>query len=334
MQEELLTLLDRLSPSNQRLIRELVFQLAQLQQLTMPEQHDATLDYTAQVDTWLTHLLNKGRSPRTIEHYGIYVRKLLARYPHPRLTHIDAFLAEATARGNKSVTIAHIASALKSFFIYLQDAELVTTNTASRIQRPSVQRSIRTAPADDQVARILEASKHLRHQAMLELMVDCGLRDGELVTIRISNIDLEHRLLTVTGKRGKQRQVPLGTEVAGIIRKQSEELRSLGYEGDWLFPGRVDSNHVSTCAVWLRLNRLCIKLGLTHITPHQLRHYFATQMLSQGASLKVTSEILGHSRTSTTTDIYWHVLNQKEILDQHDKFSPLGGVREKLSTIS
>ena len=333
MKEELLTLLDRLSPSNQRLLRELIFKLAQLEQITTPQEHDATLDYTAQVDPWLARLLNKGRSPKTIKHYSSYVRHFLASYPHPRRTHIDAFLAEATTRGNQPVTIAHIINALKSFFSYLEDVELVTTNAASRIERPQVPRTMRLAPTIDHLARVLEASKRLRHQAMLEILVDCGLRCEELVTSRISNVDLERRLLTVTGKRRKQRQVPLGPQVASTVKRQIDELRSLGYEGDWLFPGRDDNNHLSTCAVWLHLNRLCIKLGQPHMTPHQLRHYFATQMLSQGANLKVTSEILGHAQVSTTADIYWHVLNRQEILDQHAKYSPLRETVSRLSTV-
>lgn len=334
MMGELLDLLARLSPTNQRLIRELIFKLAQLQQTTIPEDHDATLDYLAQVDPWLTRLLNEGKSPKTIKHYGDHVRRFLSRYPYPKRTHIDAFLAEAITRGNKQETLAHFISALKSFFSYLEDADLISSNVASRIQRPRIPQSLRTAPTVEQVNRILEAPKQLKHQAMLEILVDCGLRVEELVTIRILDVDLDHRLLTVTGKRRKQRQVPLGPEVAGTVKKQIDELRSLDYAGDWLFPGRGEQAHVTTTAVWLYLDRLCSKLFEPHITPHQLRHYFATQMLSHGASLKVTSEILGHKDTSTTANIYWHVLNRQELQDQHEKFRPLRGGVGKLSTIS
>jgi len=323
MKEELLTLLDRLSPSNQRLLRELIFKLAQLEQITTPEEHDATLDYAAQLDPWLMRLVNRGLSHHTIRNYGGYLRHFLARYPHPRRTHIDAFLAESTAHGMQPASLTQVINALKSFFNYLVDVEVVTTNVASRIERPHLQRSLRLAPTVDHVARVLEASKSLRHQAMLELLVDCGLRCEELVTICISKIDLEHKLLTVMGKGKRERQVPLSSTVANIVRSQVGELRSVGYDGDWLFPGQGTGDHVNTDSVRDLLQRLCRRLSIPKITPHQLRHYFATQMLSSGANLKATSTMLGHKKTSTTADIYWHVLNQKEILDQHDKYSPL-----------
>jgi site-specific recombinase XerD len=332
MKEELLTLLDRLSPSNQRLLRELIFKLAQLEQITTPEEHDATLDYAAQLDPWLMRLVNRGLSHHTIRNYGSYLRHFLARYPHPRRTHIDAFLAEATARGMQPSSLTQVINALKSFFNYLTDVEAVSTNIASRIERPHLQRLIRLAPNVDHVARVLEASKSLRHQAMLELLVDCGLRCEELVTICISKIDLENKLLTVMGKGKKERQVPLSPAVARTVSCQIGEIRSVGYDGDWLFPGQVAGDHVNTDSVRDYLRRLCRHLELQKITPHQLRHYFATQMLSSGANLKATSTMLGHKKTSTTVDIYWHVLNQKEILDQHAKYSPLGDLYPLLFT--
>lgn len=333
MNAELLTLLDRLSPSNQRLLRELIFKLAQLEQIATPEEHDAALDYTTQIDPWLTNLVNRGMSHHTIKHYGAYVRHFLAKYPHPRRTHIDAFLAEATAGGRQLGTIAAIVNAVKSFFVYLHDVEVITTNPASRIQRPRLPRSIRQSPTDEQVGALLAGSKDLRHEAMLRLLVDCGLRCHELVTIRISNVDLERCLLTVTGKGGKQRQVPFSMGTGLAISSCINTLYMIGYDEDWLFPGQGPGSHACTDSVHSYLERLCRKLGLPRISPHQLRHYFATKMLSSGANLKVTAAILGHAQASTTADIYWHILEQKEVVEQHAKFSPLREGVKKLCTI-
>jgi site-specific recombinase XerD len=221
------------------------------------------------------------------------------------------------------VTINHIISAIKSFFNYLNDVEVVTTNVASRVQRPRLQRTIRKAPTADHVAVILSEAKSLRHQAMLEILVDCGLRRAELVTIRISNIDAENRLLRVTGKGRKERQVPISPAVVNIVSSQVNDLRSTGYDGDWLFPGQDPAGHVTADSIHSYLERLCRKLDIPRISPHQLRHYFATQMLSSGANLKVTAAILGHAQASTTADIYWHILDQKELVEQHARFSPL-----------
>jgi len=325
MNAELLTLLDRLSPSNQRLLRELIFKLAQLEQLATPEEHDAQLDYTTQIDPWLASLVNRGMSHHTIKHYGAYVRHFLDRYPHPRRTHVDAFLAESAAGGKQPATTAQIINAIKSFFNYLRDVEVITTSPASRMQRPHLPRSIRQAPTVNQVTVILSEAKSPRHEAMLRILVDCGLRVHELVTIRISNVDFVNSLLTITGKGGKQRQVPMSPATTSIISHQIDAVCTTGYDGDWLFPGRDPSSHMATDSVHSYLERLCRKAGVPRISPHQLRHYFATQMLSSGASLKVTAEILGHADASTTADIYWHILNQKELVDQHARFSPLRG---------
>ncbi len=332
MKQELLSLLEQLSPSNQRLLRELMWQLAQLEPKTVPGSRDTPLDYLAQVAPWLSHLLNKNRSPRTVKQYSDHIHHFLSSYPQPRLAHVDAFLAEALARGVTQKTIAHTVSAIRSFFSYLESVDLISTNVASRILRPHLQRSITRAPTCDNVSRILEVPKLQKHQTMLGILVDCGLRVEELVTMQLSDVDLEHQLVTVMGKGRKPRQVPLSPEVADIVEKHIGELRSKGYAGGWLFPGRSGRDHVSSCAVWLYLDRLCHKLGLPHVSPHQLRHFFATQMLSQGASLKVTSEILGHAQVSTTANIYWHLINQQEIVDQHLRFTPLKRTRSKLST--
>jgi integrase/recombinase XerD len=332
MNAELLTLLDRLSPSNQRLLRELIFKLAQLEQMATPEEYDAQLDYTTQIDPWLASLVNRGLSHHTIKHYGAYIRHFLDRYPHPRRAHINAFLAESAAGGKQPTTVANMVNALKSFFNYLRDVEVVSADLASRIQRPHLPRSLRKPPPSEQVSSVLEASKTPRHEAMVRLLVDCGLRVGELVTIRISNVDLEHRLLTVDGKGKKQRQVPVSSTQVSIISHQIDDIRIAGYDGDWLFPGQGPGSHASTDSVHSYLERLCRKVGIPRISPHQLRHYFATQMLSSGANLKVTSAILGHADASTTADIYWHILNQKELVDQHARFSPLREADSQLST--
>jgi len=323
IEEGLLTLLDRLSPSSQQLIREMTSKLAQLEQITTPEEHEFTLEYTAKIDPWLASLVNRGFSHHTIRNYGNYLRHFLDRYPLPQRTYIDTFLAEAIARGIKPASLTQVINALKSFFNYLTNVEAVSTNIAERIHRPHHPQSLRLAPAADHVARVLEASKSLRHQAMLEVLVDCGLRCEELVTICISKVDLEHKLLTVMGKGKRERQVPLSSAVANIIRSQVGELRSIGYDGDWLFPGWVPGKHLTTDAVRDFLQRLCRRLSIPKITPHQLRHYFATEMLSSGANLKATSTLLGHKKTSTTVAIYWHIVDQKELVDQHAKFSPL-----------
>jgi integrase len=159
---------------------------------------------------------------------------------------------------------------------------------------------------------------------MLLIFADCGLRLSELATIRVSDADLPKATLVITGKGQKQRQVPLSQQTVDAIRKQVSNFAEIGYTGPWLFPGVAPGSHYSIRGIDEYFSRVSRRLGIK-VTPHQLRHYFATHTLSHGASIKAISAILGHVDTSTTADIYWHILDQQEITDQHAKYSPLKG---------
>jgi len=324
MNKELIDLLSQLSPSKQRLVRELVFNLAQLEQLTIPEDHDARLDYQAHINPWLEQILTLGMSHHTIRHYSGAMFNFLALYPNPKRSHIEAYLAQITSSGLKPSTVSAHISALKSFFNYLADREIITTNPTAKIRRPRLPRAIREAATPAQVQALLDAPKPPHRQAMLLLMADSGLRVNEVATLQISHLDPDHHLVTVIGKGNKVRQVPVAPSTAGILASCVAELRSIDYLDDWIFPG-TGGSHTSPDSIHSYMERLCKRAGIPKVTPHQLRHYAATQMLTHGANLKAVSKILGHANTSTTVNIYWHILDQQEIIDQYAKFSPLKG---------
>jgi site-specific recombinase XerD len=154
-------------------------------------------------------------------------------------------------------------------------------------------------------------------------MVDCGLRLSEVARARIDMIDLDSHLAIVLGKRKKQRQVPLSEATAQVIKEHLQQLKEADYAGPWLLPGMNPEKPTALRTIDDYVASLCRRLGIQPITPHHLRHYFATQMLSHGANLKATSSILGHSSTSTTANVYWHLVDQQEVIDQHSKYSPL-----------
>lgn len=323
MNIQLLRLFNRLSPSKQRLIREMLWSLAQLEQLAIPEDHDSRLDYESHIEPWLQHLVAQGMSHHTIRHYHRQTRHLIQQHPHPKRIDIEAALAELTAKGRTPGTIAFAVSALKSFFGYLADRDIITTDPAAKIHPPRQPKTIRQAPPSEHVTVLLNIPKSLTHQTMLVLLIDCGLRANELATLRISNTNTDRHLITVIGKGNKARQVPLSATTERLLNNHIANLRSIGYTDDWMFPGKNPGAHITTDTIHTLLERLCKKVNLPRISPHQLRHYFATQMLSRGASLKATSTILGHAQTSTTANIYWHIIDQQEIIDQHARYSPL-----------
>jgi len=323
MEHRLLDNFARLSPSNQRLVRELIWKLCQLEQLAIPEDHDSRLDYGACLDRWLQHLVKEGFSPNTLALYSRYVSWLLVDYPHPAKSHIDAYLARMVASGRKPATVALVTNAVKSFFSYLIDEDIARTNPAARLHAPHRQLEIRQAPRPEIVQQLLDAEKKPRHQLMLMLMVDCGLRLSEVARARLDMVNLDSRLIIVLGKGKKQRQVPISQATAQVITEQLQGLKEASYAGPWLFPGMNPEKPAALRTIDDYLAGLCRRLGIRPITPHHLRHYFATQMMSHGASLKATSTILGHASPSTTANVYWHLVDQQEIIDQHAKYSPL-----------
>ena len=325
MNQQILDILNRLSPSNQRLARELIQRLAQLEHLTTPDDHDARLDHPAYVTPWLQQLLAQGMSPETLRTYAGRIHHLLTTYPHPKRSHLEAMLATAAAQGRSHGTIAAYINAYRSFFNYLADREIITTNPASKLHRPRLHPIPRQPATHHQVAALLQAPKSPRHHLMLLLLADSGIRVNELATLGIPDSP-DSPTLYVHGKGNKTRPVPLSPPTLAALARQLADLQASGYHGHWLFPGQPPSPHLTTDAIRRYLRDLCHHHNIPHLSPHQLRHYFATHMLTHGASLKTTSAILGHANTSTTANIYWHILDQEEIMTQHQQHTPLASL--------
>jgi site-specific recombinase XerD len=320
-----IALIARLSPSKQRLVRELVWNLAQLEKLTIPEDHDARLDFHELTPQWLSHLVSRNLSKDTIRGYRGDIARLLAPYPHPTQVHIEAYLAAMITAGRAPGTVDRAIDACRSFFGYLAKRRIISTDPSSDLSRPQLPKQPRKPPTDLQVQTLLAFPKGTRHQAIIMLMVDCGLRVAEVATAMISETDTCQRLITVTGKRRKTRSIPMSHVTASFLTSHIDSLLHLGYSGDWLFPGQNPDSHIATDSIRDYMQKLCRNAGIAGVTPHQLRHYFATHMLTAGASLKAVSAMLGHADTSTTADIYWHILNEEEMFVQHAKYSPLKG---------
>ena len=320
-----IALIARLSPSKQRLVRELVWNLAQLERLTIPEDHDARLDYHELTHQWLSYLVSRGLSGDTIRGYRGDIARLLAASPHPTQVHIEAYLASIITAGRQPGTVDRIVDSCHSFFGYLARLHIISINPSSDLSRPQLPKQPRKPPTDLQVQTLLAIPKDTRHQAIIVLMVDCGLRVAEVATARISETDTCQRLITVTGKKRKTRSIPMSHVTASFLTSYIDSLLHLGYSGDWLFPGQNPDSHIATDSIRDYMQKLCDRAGIGRVSPHQLRHYFATYMLTAGASLKAVSVMLGHENISTTTNTYWHIINERLMFDEHDKHSPMRG---------
>lgn len=322
---ELISLLSSLSPSKRRLVRELIFSLAQLERQTIPKDHDQRLDYQAHIDTWLQSLVAQGISAETIRVYKRNIKTMLAHHPHPTQTHLEAFLADLIAKGRTASTISGAIDAAKSFFGYLAERAVACTNPAAGLRRPRRGDRLRKPATQEQIRALFRACHNEKYRLMLMLLCDTGIRISELATIKSNRISRDS--IVITGKGNKARHVPISSQTAAAIQLQLRYLEATSYPGPWLFPGREPTVHIAADSIRDYVYYLCRLAGIPRVTPHQLRHFFATSTLSAGASLKAISAILGHARTSTTVNTYWHIVDQREVASQHAQFSPLKGVQ-------
>ena len=192
---------------------------------------------------------------------------------------------------------------------------------------PKVRNRERKVPSDEDVAKLLSVVTESEDKIALLLLVDCGIRINELVTIKLKNTNLNDASILVNGKGVKTRVVYLSETTIEHLKAYAQMLK-----GEYLFPStRADARSFYRNRTYFerRLRELCMLAGIERITPHQLRHYFATYTLSRGGDVKAVSELLGHADVGITLKIYHHV-NAKSIRKMQKEYSPL----RELDTIS
>lgn len=209
-------------------------------------------------------------------------------------------------------TVARKASALRQFFGFLEDEGLRSDNPSAALPSPTKRRSLPKILDHAQVEALFaqaerEAEKGdpaaLRLLAMIELLYGSGLRASELVTLPLSAVPRDAPFLTITGKGGKERLVPLGTRARAVL---SRWLAVRPEGSPWLFPSRGE--HLTRIRLYQLLKALAERSGIdpAKISPHVLRHAFATHLLEGGADLRALQTLLGHADIATT-QIYTHV---------------------------
>ena len=193
-----------------------------------------------------------------------------------------------------------------------------------RLKIPKIKYRERRVPTDEEVRGLFQVVNDNEDRVALLLLVDCGLRVTELATIKLKNINLQDSSILINGKGGKTRTVYLSEKSVKHLRDYISKLN-----GEYLFPVNrpdVKDQYRKRRFFEDRLSELCEKAGIERITPHQLRHYFATHTLSNGADVKAVSEMLGHADVGITLKIYHHV-NAKSIKQMHRGYSPLREIR-------
>jgi integrase/recombinase XerD len=272
----------------------------------------------AAIDAFLGHLaVERGLAPATLEAYGRDLAAFSAQIGEASLAQIDAgalrrHLDGLAARGCGPATRARSLSALRRFFAYLRAERHVANDPLAELSRPRQPQRVPRVLAREEVEALLRAPDStplgVRDRALLELMYATGLRVSELVNLELDALSLADHTASVLGKGRKQRRVLFGEPAARWLARWLE-LRpryARRSRATQVFVSQRGTR-LSRQAVWYRIRRYARPLGLAdRLSPHVLRHSFATHLLEGGADLRAVQELLGHADIGTT-EIYTHV---------------------------
>ncbi len=264
-----------------------------------------------QFDQWLVKhhnkALNQAQQPQLIDYLS--------------WRHESNYKASSTARS---------LSCLRAFYRYLLRESLIDQDISQNIEMPKLGRPLPKSLSEKDVDNLLSTpdtntALGLRDRCMLELLYACGLRVSELVNLTVDRINLRQGVILVDGKGGKERLTPMGEEALSWLEKylrlsRPELLKQPG--SSTLFPGRADKP-MTRQTFWHRIKKHAASAGInSEVSPHVLRHAFATHLLNHGADLRVVQLLLGHSDLSTT-QIYTHIATQR-LVDLHAEHHPRG----------
>ncbi len=240
--------------------------------------------------------------------------------------HIISYILEMKEREYASSTIARKVAAVKSFFKFLEETGQIKTNPANDLETPRAEKHLPATISAEEVDKLLAAPSDstpagLRDRAMLELLYATGLRVSELVSLNVNDVDLDEGTVRCMGKGKKERVLPLYDRARAALYKYLEhgrpKLLGEGNNQDALFLNRRGAR-LTRQGLWLIIKRYVEQVGITeNVTPHTLRHSFATHMLRGGADLREVQQMLGHANISTT-QIYTQVTDERlrEVYDE------------------
>lgn len=291
------------------------------------------------IEQFLSELwLEKGLSNNTISSYRLDLQALVAwlAVQQKSLFSIDSidlqtFLGERLTQGYKATSMARMLSSLRKFFQYLYREKYRPDDPSALLSSPKLPSRLPKYLSEQQVMDLLNAPNvaiplELRDKAMIELLYATGLRVTELVSLHMDNISLTQGVVRVVGKGNKERLVPMGQEAVEWLKAFLSYGRGIllnGQSSDVLFPSRLGVQ-MTRQTFWHRIKHYAILANIDpqSLSPHVLRHAFATHLVNHGADLRVVQMLLGHSDLSTT-QIYTHVAKER-LKHLHERFHPRG----------
>jgi integrase/recombinase XerD len=286
-------------------------------------------------ESYLRHLeVERRMAPNTLAAYRRDLDKLSAfaashRRPVTDLSRqdLEAFVRDLMSSGLSPASTARLVASTRGFFRFLRLIGAVAANPAEDLQAPRAFAALPRFLSIDDVDALLAApdpstARGLRDRTLIEVLYATGLRVSELVGLRVTDVRIDEGYVQCLGKGRKQRIVPLGDTAADWVRRYVAEGRPAlmkGRQTPWLFVNARGGGRLSRSGFWKLLKSYGREGGVrAHLSPHVLRHSFATHLLERGADLRAIQAMLGHADLSTT-QIYTHVLEARlrQIYDQY-----------------
>ena len=268
---------------------------------------------------------------RDLQSFSVWLEKSKMTLLHVSNADIQGFLVHRGKKGIKASSLARLVSSLRRFYRYQLREGRIEEDPSALIDSPKLVKSLPDTLSESQIDALLEAPDvndaiGLRDRAMLELLYATGLRVSELVSLEQSQLGLQQGVVRVIGKGNKERLVPMGDVAVDWLIQYKQDARPDIMFGkgvsDSLFVTRRGSG-MTRQAFWYLIKRYALEVGIRQkISPHTLRHAFATHLLNHGADLRVVQLLLGHSDLSTT-QIYTHVAKAR-LQALHQQHHPRG----------
>jgi len=259
-----------------------------------------------------------------LEEFSVYLDKIDKKILDDiKRTDIRGFMGELISYGYKKSSVARKLSSIKSFLRYLVRNKLIKSNPAISIKTPKAGKPIPSFLSEDEMEKLFNSIPNktdldVRNSAILEILYGTGIRASELTNLNLSNIDINERLIRVFGKGKKERILPLGKKAFECIKNYINEVR--GYEEGALFLSK-SGKRFGQRDLQRIVKRFITNVATLHqMSPHTLRHTFATHLLNRGANLRSVQELLGHESLSTT-QIYTHMSIEK-LKEEYKKAHP------------
>jgi len=282
--------------------------------------------------------IEKGLSQNTLDSYRSDLEQFSSWLEKNNLSYIKtskkeilSYLSFLFQKGLGSKTVARKLSSLKSFFRYLVFKSIIPNDPSSEVETPKLLKSIPKSISENEVEALLAAPDEktdigLRDKTMIETLYSCGLRISELTNLELLNLNLRQGVIRVIGKGQKERLVPMGDQLIGLLELYiSSSRKNLlnKRHSDFLFLS-ARGQRMTRQSFWHRIKHYCLASGFEpdKISPHVLRHAFATHLLNNGADLRVVQLLLGHSDLNTT-QIYTEVARQR-LKRLHTEHHPRG----------